>query len=110
MKMGKYPEDKLKLSDKQMRSVWSIPTPTPEEKIFGKHPTQKPVALLRRIILASTKENDINLDPFNGGGTTGIACKMIGNRKYVGIDIEEKYIDVTIMRYKRLVEQRGLFQ
>jgi len=110
MKMGKYPEDKLKLSDKQMRSVWSIPTPTPEEKIFGKHPTQKPVALLRRIILASTKENDIILDPFNGGGTTGIACKMIGNRKYVGIDIEEKYIDVTIMRYKRLVEQRRLFQ
>ncbi|MBI3189113.1 MAG: site-specific DNA-methyltransferase, partial [Ignavibacteriales bacterium] len=58
MKHGKFPEDKMKMTDKQMRSVWSIPTPTPEEKEFGKHPTQKPLALLKRIVLASTKEND----------------------------------------------------
>lgn len=88
MKEGKFPEDKMKVPDKQMRSVWSIATPTVEEKKFGKHPTQKPIALLKRIALASTKENDIVLDPFNGGGTTGIACKLIGNRKY--IEIEKK--------------------
>jgi site-specific DNA-methyltransferase (adenine-specific) len=76
MKNGKFPEDKMKVPEKQMRSVWSIPTPTPEEKVFGKHPTQKPIALLKRIVLASTKENDIVLDPFNCGGTTGVACKI----------------------------------
>ncbi|MBI5683254.1 MAG: site-specific DNA-methyltransferase [Deltaproteobacteria bacterium] len=101
MKYGKFPEDKLKMTDKQMRSVWSIPTPTQDEKEFGKHPTQKPLALLKRIVLASTKENDIVLDPFNGGGTTGIACKFIGNRKYIGIDISEEYIDLTIKRFQK---------
>lgn len=99
MKRGNFPEDKMKAQDKQMRSVWSIPTPTPEEKIFGKHPTQKPLALLKRIILASTKENDIVLDPFNGGGTTGIACKVLGKRKYIGVDTEKDFIDLTIRRY-----------
>jgi site-specific DNA-methyltransferase (adenine-specific) len=98
MKNGKFPEDKMKVPEKQMRSVWSIPTPMPEEKIFGKHPTQKPLALLKRIVLASTKENDIVLDPFNGGGTTGIACEVIGKRKYIGIEIEEKYIELSMKR------------
>ena len=58
MKTGKFPEDKMKAVDKQMRSVWSITTPTQDEKEFGKHPTQKPIALLKRIVLASTKENN----------------------------------------------------
>lgn len=105
MKNGLFPEDKLKAKGKQMRTVWSIPTPTPEEKNFGKHPTQKPLALLKRIILASTKENDIILDPFNGSGTTGIACKIIGNRKYMGIEINEEYITQTIKRYNELIQQ-----
>lgn len=108
MKHGKFPEDKMKAPDKQMRSVWSIPTPTQEEKEFGKHPTQKPIALLKRIVLSSTKENDIVLDPFNGGGTTGIACKIIGNRKYIGIDISEEYISQTIKRYKKSIHQSAL--
>lgn len=108
MKNGKFPEDKIKAVDKQMRSVWSIPTPTPAEKEFGKHPTQKPLALLKRIVLASTKENDIILDPFNGGGTTGIACKIIGNRKYIGIDISEEYINLTVKRYNKINQQRTL--
>jgi site-specific DNA-methyltransferase (adenine-specific) len=98
----------MKMTDKQMRSVWSIPTPTPDEKEFGKHPTQKPLALLKRIVLASTKENDIILDPFNGGGTTGIAAKIIGNRKYIGIDIVEEYINKTIKRYEKLNHQSVL--
>jgi site-specific DNA-methyltransferase (adenine-specific) len=97
MKNGRFPEDKMKMADKQMRSVWSIPTPAPEEKEFGKHPTQKPLALLKRIILSSTKDNDIVIDPFNGSGTTGIACKVIGNRNYIGIDISEEYLGVPLL-------------
>lgn len=108
MKNGKFPEDKMKVADKQMRSVWSIPTPTQEEKEFGKHPTQKPLALLKRIVLSSTKENDIVVDPFNGGGTTGIACKIIGKRNYIGIDISEEYINQTIKRFKKLNQQPAL--
>jgi len=102
MKDGFFPGDKLKKEGMQMRSVWSINTPKPEEKVFGKHPTQKPLDLLKRVVLASTKENDIILDPFNGGGTTGIATKIVGQRKYIGIDIEQKYIDLTIKRYKQI--------
>lgn len=109
MKSGKFPEDKIKAADKQMRSVWSIPTPTPEEKEFGKHPTQKPLALLKRLVLSSTKEGDIILDPFNGGGTTGIAAKAIGKRKYIGIDISEDYIKLTIKRLGKIINQSKLF-
>jgi len=102
MKNGLFPEDKIKKEGTQMRSVWSINTPRPNEKIFGKHPTQKPLDLLKRIVLSSTKENDIILDPFNGGGTTGIATKIVGKRRYIGIDIDPKYVDLTIKRYKQM--------
>jgi site-specific DNA-methyltransferase (adenine-specific) len=105
MKNGDFSEDKLKNDKKQMRSVWSIPTPSQIEKEFGKHPTQKPLALLKRIILASTNDNGLILDPFNGGGTTGIAAKIIGNRKYIGIDIEKEYIDLTINRLESINKQ-----
>ena len=77
----------------QMRSVWAINTPKKEEKIFGKHPTQKSLDLLRRIIIASTNENDLVLDPFAGSCTTGVACKMY-NRRFVGIDVEKEYLEV----------------
>ena len=103
MKNGVFSEDKMKISGKQMRSVWSIPTPPPDEKIFGKHPTQKPLALLKRIILSSTNDNSLILDPFNGGGTTAVAAKLTGNRKYVGIDVNKEYIELT---EKRLKERR----
>lgn len=102
MKNGLFPEDKIKKEGTQMRSVWSINTPRPDEKTFGKHPTQKPLDLLKRIILSSTKENDIILDPFNGGGTTGIATKIVGNRRYIGIDIDEQYVDLTVKRYRQM--------
>ncbi|MDR2473771.1 MAG: site-specific DNA-methyltransferase [Tannerella sp.] len=102
MKTGVFKEDKMKMPDKQMRSVWSIPTPSPDEKILGKHPTQKPLALLKRIVISSTNDNSLILDPFNGGGTTGIAAKIVGNRKYIGIDIEKEYIDLTIKRINQI--------
>jgi site-specific DNA-methyltransferase (adenine-specific) len=109
MKKGLFKEDKMKMPDKQMRSVWSIPTPTQSEKEFGKHPTQKPLALLKRIVLASTNDGNLILDPFNGGGTTGVAAKIIGNRKYIGIEIEKEYIQLTENRLNYLEKQTPLF-
>ncbi|MDR2169335.1 MAG: site-specific DNA-methyltransferase [Planctomycetaceae bacterium] len=102
MKNGTFQEDKIKIPDRQMRSIWSIPTPAAAEKTFGKHPTQKPVALLKRIILASTNESSLILDPFNGSGTTAVATKIIGKRKYTGIEINKSYIELTIKRLNLL--------
>lgn len=110
MKNGRFPEDTIKKTNLQMRSVWSIPTPPPGEKEFGKHPTQKPLALLKRIILASTAPGDLIFDPFNGGGTTGIAATMIGGRKYIGCDFNREYIDLTVQRYEALQTNTGLFE
>lgn len=109
MKEGHFPEDPMKKPDLQMRSVWSIPTPAPSEKEFGKHPTQKPLSLLKRIVLASTKPGDIILDPFNGSGTTGIAATLIGERKYIGVDMKNEYIELTTKRYQAVKNQSTLF-
>lgn len=86
-------------NNKQMKDVWDFKLPKKEEKKYGKHPTQKPVDLLIRIIQASTKENDIVLVPFCGSSTTGVACKML-NRKYIGIDNVKEYLDLSIKRLK----------
>lgn len=87
-----------KLNDgKQMKDVWETSLTKPSEKKCGKHPTQKPRALLEKIILASTDENDLILDPFNGSGTTGIVASRL-KRKYIGIDKEKEYLDLTIRR------------
>ena len=75
-----------KLNDnKQMKDVWETSLTKPSEKKCGKHPTQKPIELLEKIILASTDENDLILDPFNGSGTTGIVANRL-KRKYIGIE------------------------
>ena len=86
MKEGIFPNDFIKKPLKQMRSVWAIHTPKNSEKKYGKHPTQKPLELLKRIVLASTKKDAIILDPFCGNGTTGIASKIIGERKFVELN------------------------
>lgn len=104
MKEGNWSEDQLKKPGLQMRSVWSVNTPKTSEKIFGKHPTQKPFDLLRRIVLASTKPGDLILDPFTGSSTTGLAA-FYYNRKFIGIDIEEKYLNLSIKRYQELYKR-----
>jgi site-specific DNA-methyltransferase (adenine-specific) len=109
MKDGRFPEDPMKKPETQMRSVWSIPTTPQTEKEFGKHPTQKPLALLKRIVLASTNLNDIIFDPFNGGGTTGIAATLVGHRKYIGCELNQEYIDLTIKKYNSIKSQNSLF-
>lgn len=82
---------------KQMKDVWETSLTKPSEKKCGKHPTQKPVDLLEKIVLASTDENDLILDPFSGSGTTGIVASKL-NRKYIGIEKEKEYLDLTIRR------------
>ncbi|MDR2337302.1 MAG: site-specific DNA-methyltransferase [Deltaproteobacteria bacterium] len=97
MKNGSFPKDFLKKADTQMRSVWAIGTPAMSEKSHGKHPTQKPIDLLERIILASTNPGALILDPFMGSGTTGVAAIKLG-RKFVGIEKEQLFIELAEKR------------
>lgn len=93
MKHGEWHEtDAIKKADKQMRSVWHIPLTKKSEKAFGRHPTQKPEALLERVVLASTNPGDLVLDPFMGSGTTGVAALRHG-RRFIGIEMDKDYLD-----------------
>ena len=83
--------------DKQMTDVWHLPAIARWEKSQGKHPTQKPLALLARILMASTKPNEWVLDPFCGSSTTGIAANLLG-RRYLGIDLERDFLDISRRR------------
>ena len=80
--------------DKQMKDVWKLPAIAPWEKSCGKHPTQKPLSVLTRLILASTKPNEWILDPLTGSSTTGIAANL-ANRRFLGIDQEEEYLTIS---------------
>ena len=84
-------------NNKQMKDVWEFPVINKKEKEFGNHPTQKPKKVLERIILASTQEGDLLLDPFNGSGTTGIACKKLG-RDFIGIELDKEYFEIAEKR------------
>ncbi len=100
--------DFLKKPDKQMRSVWAIRSPKNGEKRYGKHPTQKPEELLKRIILACSRKQDIVMDPFCGSGTTGVVA-LGNNRKFVGIDSDISYIDtIAIPRIKDVMRDNAL--
>lgn len=87
--------------DKQMTDVWRLPAIAPWEKSCGKHPTQKPLPLMSRIILASTKKGDKVLDPFCGSGTTGIATNLLG-RDFVGIEREREYVEMSQRRRQEI--------
>lgn len=108
-----YREMKAENGGKQMRDlwqfperdgeqvVWSLPTPPKSEKQAGRHPTQKPLALLDRIVRAGSSPGELVLDPFNGSGTTGVAARASG-RRYVGIDVERAYLELTKKRLQAL--------
>ena len=108
LKNGKYTFNYVLMKElndnKQMKDVWTSSLTKPSEKKQGKHPTQKPLEILNRIILASTKENDLILDPFCGSSTTGIAAIKL-NRRYIGIDNEKEYLDLSIRRYQEIKEK-----
>ncbi len=92
---------------KQMKDVWNLPAIASWEKTYGKHPTQKPLSLLTRIILASTKPNAWVLDPFSGSSTTGIAANLF-NRRFLGIEKEREFLDLSIKR-KTEIERENTF-
>lgn len=92
---------------KQMTDVWRLPAIARWEKSCGKHPTQKPLALLSRIILASTQKGAWILDPFAGSSTTGIAANLL-NRKYLGIEQEQNFADMSVARRKE-IESTAIF-
>ncbi len=85
----------------QMRDVWTLPAIAPWEKSCGKHPTQKPLCVLSRIIQASTKPEAWILDPFTGSSTTGVASTLLG-RQFLGIDQEEQFLEMSMARREEL--------
>lgn len=87
--------------NKQMTDVWRLPAIAPWEKSCGKHPTQKPLALLTRIILASTVKNGWILDPFAGSSTTGIAANLVG-RRFLGIEKENEFVEMSKSRRQEI--------
>lgn len=89
---------------KQMTDVWRLPAIGKWEKSCGKHPTQKPLALLSRIILASTKPNAWVLDPFAGSSTTGIAANLL-QRRYLGIEQEPEFVELSERRRRELEDE-----
>ena len=93
--------------DKQMTDVWRLPAIAPWEKSCGKHPTQKPLGVLSRIIMASTKPGAWILDPFAGSSTTGIAANLLG-RRFLGIEREEKYAAMGRARREELMQGKTL--
>ena len=93
---------------KQMRDIWFLPAIAKWEKSCGKHPTQKPLPLLARIIMASTKENAWILDPFSGSSTTGIAANILG-RRYLGLEKEDNYLEIAKAR-RIEIEDRNIFE
>lgn len=92
-----YEDMKRKNKGKQMQSLWYIKPPTKYEKRYEKHPTQKPEALLERILSASSSPGDLVLDPFCGSGTTGVVCARLG-RRFVGFELDTSYLKVAAKR------------
>lgn len=97
MKELSVPKDFIKNPGKQMRDVWAISTTPKSEKSFGVHPTQKPLSLLNRIILAATNPGDLVVDPFSGSGTTGVAA-LINGRNFLGLEIDAEFVKLSEQR------------
>lgn len=91
--------------ERQMTDVWRIPAVGQWEKQQGKHPTQKPLRLLYRIILAATDEGDTILDPFSGSGTTGIAANLLG-RNYIGIEQDKCFCELSQHRRQAIEDEK----
>lgn len=112
-KNGDFPGDELKAPGKQMRTVWDLSNNKNREELrYGKHPTQKPIKVLTRMIKLSSRPNDIMLTPFAGAGSECVAAKMTG-RHYIGFEVEKEYCDISEERLshtERESEQMNLFQ
>ena len=92
-----YEEMRRENGGKQMKTVWKMSAPGRTEKRFGKHPTQKPLALIKRCLRASTNEGDLVLDPFAGSGSTGVAALEL-DRRFVGIELDPRFVGICVKR------------
>lgn len=105
LKEMELPEDKLNKPGKQVRTVWDIPNNKSKEEIrYGKHPTQKPLRVLERIILASSSEGELCLVPFCGSGSACLSAKL-NRRNFIGFEIEEKFIELAKKRLDNTIEK-----
>lgn len=100
-----YEVMKAENGGKQMKNVWRMPTPSKDEKRYGKHPTQKPIALVARCLRASTNEDDLVFDPFSGAATTGVASLML-KRQFIGCEMDKKFATIA---NRRLANATGTF-
>lgn len=98
-----YADMRAENEGKQMKTVWTFKTPSKAEKSHGDHPTQKPLALVRRCLLASTSAGDLVLDPFAGSGTTCVAAVSTG-RRFIGIEKDAAYRQLSQERMNAAVE------
>lgn len=112
-KNGEFPGDELKSPGKQMRTVWDLSNNKNREELkYGKHPTQKPIKILTRMIKLTTKPGDVMLTPFAGAGSECVAAKKTG-RHYIGFEIEKEYCDISeerLLHTEQENEQINLFQ
>jgi len=97
-----YEQMKAENGGRQMKNIWRIPPPGKAEKVYGKHPTQKPVALVSRCLRASTNPGDLVFDPFAGSSTTGVAALLLG-RRFIGCEADARYVELSIRRLSNLV-------
>ena len=97
-KSGDFSYDSLKTPGKQMRTVWDMSNNKEKVELkYGKHPTQKPIRILKRMIKLASREGDIILAPFSGSGSECVAAKMTG-RKYIGIELDNLYCEIAANR------------
>lgn len=102
-KNGDFDYDSLKIPGKQMRTVWDISNNKEKRELeYGKHPTQKPLRILKRIIQLSSKEGDIMLTPFSGAGSECLAAKELG-LNYIGYEVEPHYVDIAHKRLQHAI-------
>lgn len=102
-KSGDFSYDSLKSPGKQMRTVWDISNNKDKSELaYGKHPTQKPLRILKRMILLSTRPGDVVLSPFAGSGSECVAAKELG-RHYIGIESEREYCDLAETRLSHAI-------
>jgi len=102
-KNGQFPEDDFKKPNKQMRTVWNIPNNKSRNEIkYGKHPTQKPLSLVNRVVLTSSKKNDLCLVPFVGSGSECVSLNTLF-RRFIGFETDEKYFNIAQKRLENHV-------
>jgi site-specific DNA-methyltransferase (adenine-specific) len=105
MKNASFPEEPTKTAGKQMRTVWNIPNNKARDELaFGKHPTQKPLALTNRVVLATTKPEDTILIPFAGAGSECVSAKKLG-RHFIAFEVDDKYVQITNRRLDSLKDE-----